>query len=95
MLRKAELRKLLVEIPHDPVAGHLGNDTGGGNRERKPVSLDDPIMRKGEIFDRQAVDQAMIRHNGEAFHGPAHCQMGRFEDVDLIDFLTTCGSDRP
>ena len=61
VLRKAELGKLLVEFPHDPVAGDLGDDAGRSNRERQSVAFHDSVVGDGKIFDRQSVDQAVVR----------------------------------
>ncbi len=95
MLRKAELGELAVDFPHQPIAGDFGDDAGGRDRERKAVAFDDGIIRQRKIPQRQPVDQAMVRANVQSLDCPAHGEVGRSQNVELVDLLTTCGGDRP
>ena len=84
---KAELRELPVELGHEPVARHFGDDTRRRDGEGESVAFDDPVMRKGKIFHWKAVDQAMIGRGIEQLHRPAHGKVGGFQDVKAVDFL--------
>jgi len=86
MFRKAEFRELTVDFPHDPVAGHLGDDAGRRDRERTAVAFDDGIVRKRETGDWQSIDQAMVGAAGEGVDGAAHGQVGGPQDIELVDF---------
>lgn len=95
MLRKAELRKLAVDFPHHEIAGDFGDDTGGCNRDRKAVTFDDGVIGKREIPHWESVDQAVVWLDVQSFDRTAHRKMGCPQDVELVDFLTTCSRDRP
>ena len=95
MFRKAELRKLAVDFLHDVVAGYLGDDAGGGNRERDRIALYDAVVRVGKIAERKAVDEAVVGRIAEAFDRAAHGEVGGLQDVDSVDFLVVGSRDRP
>ena len=60
MLRKAELGKLLVQLPHDPIPGDLGDDASCRDGKRESVSFYDGVMGKRKIADWQAINQAVV-----------------------------------
>ncbi len=92
---KAELRKLAIDLQHDPVARDLGDDAGGGDRERAGVALDDGIVRPWEITHGQAVDEAVIRLAGETFDRAAHREVGGAQDIQAVDFPDIRSGHRP
>lgn len=52
-------------------------------------------MGKGEIFDRQAVDEAVVGWGGEALDRAPHGQMGGPENIERVDFSDAGDGDRP
>src|ERR1700730_14643174 len=48
------------EAAHDSVAGHLGNDGSGGDREAEGVSVDDRLHRAIDRRGDVAVDQCDV-----------------------------------
>ena len=93
MFRKAELRELAVDFLHDVVAGDLGDDAGGGDRERNRIALHDAIVRVEKLAERQAVDEAVVGRFAEVFDCAAHGEVGGLEDVDSVDFLVVGSRD--
>ena len=86
MLRKAELGKLPVQFAHDPIPGDFGDDAGRRDGKRETVSFHDGVMGKRKIPDGESIDQAVVRLGEKGFRGPAHRQMSRPQDVELVDF---------
>ncbi len=95
MARKAELRKLGVELPHDPIPRDLGDDAGGGDGKRAAVALDQRVVRQRKIPDRQAVDKAVVGRGFQGSDGAAHGEMGGAQDVQGVDFRRLGEGDSP
>ena len=94
MLRKAELGELAVDFPHDPVARHLGDDAGRGDRERARVALHQGVVGKWKPGHRQAVDEAMTGHTVETLRRACHGEVRRLEDVEAV-YFTAIGQCHP
>ena len=61
VLRKAIVGVEPVELPHHPVAGHFGQDAGGGDRVTPAVALGQGGVRTAQPFDSQAIDERVLR----------------------------------
>jgi len=55
----------LGQAPHEAVARHLGDDRGGGDREREPVAADDGAHGAGEGRRAVAVDERDLRQSAQ------------------------------
>jgi hypothetical protein len=87
---KTILGKLLVEFLHDPVAGHLGQNTGGGNAETKAISPDESSLIHGKALRRESIDEGMGWRRSvfnQTFQRATHGQMGCPQDIQMTDFL--------
>lgn len=92
MTGKAVLGKFPVQLVHDPVARHLGQDTGGSNAQADPVPADQSGLLHRESLGRKPVDQSMSGRRsllGENFQGPAHGKVGGPEDIEIPDLNGT------
>ncbi len=96
MAREAILGKNPIKLVHDPVTGHLGQDTGGGDAEAQSIPSHQGGLFHGQSLDGQTVDQGVGRGMSlllQSLQGPPHGEMGRPEDVEMSDFLRTCLGD--
>ena len=87
---KTILRELPVEFLHDPVAGHLGQDAGGGNTQAKPISPDESSLIHGKPLCRKTIHKSMGWRMSvfyQTFESATHGQMGCPQDVQMTDFL--------
>jgi hypothetical protein len=74
------------ESAHDPVAGHLGDDRGRGDREAEGIALDDGLHGTGQRRGDAAVDKGDIRRHPEQRHRPRHRQQGGAQNIDAVNF---------
>ncbi len=82
------------EPRHHPVANHLGDDRRTGDRVDLRVPIDDVRIRSDRHFepgDPVAVDQDVIVA-AKPGNRPAHRQVGRVVDVELVDLADRCGT---
>ena len=90
MAGKPVLGKFPIEFIHEPVAGDLGQDTGGGNAEAQTIPSHEGSLFHGESFHRESVDQGMSRRMSivlQSIQGAPHRQMSGSQDVELSDFF--------
>ena len=80
---------------HHPVARHLGDDRGGGDRAALGVAVDDRFRRPLPARSRIAVDQHPGGFESQCLNRAGHRQHPRPVDVDLIDFLDRSHADAP
>ncbi len=71
---------------HDPVARHLGDDGGSGDREAERIPFDDGLHGAGQRRSNAAIDEGDIGPNSEHRHRPGHRQQGRTQNVDAVYF---------
>ena len=74
---------------HDAIARDLRNDAGRGDGKAQAVAADQRGLGDGEGEHGQAVDQGVIGRGGQCGKGAAHGFMGRFENVEPVDFLSS------
>ena len=87
---KPILGKLPVELLHDPVSGHLGQDTGGGNAETEAISPDESSLIHGKPLCRKTIHKSMGWRMSvfyQTFESATHGQMGCPQDIQMTDFL--------
>jgi hypothetical protein len=70
---------------HEPVAGDLGDDAGGGDTAAGGVSANEGGLGDRKWVDGQTVDEGVAGLEGEGQHGFAHRGVGGTEDVQAID----------
>ena len=74
---------------HQAVAGHLGDDRGGGNRERDGVAANDKLFGAAEARRTIAVDECEVWHAPlvpcQRGDGAAHREQRGLQDVDPVD----------
>ncbi len=81
------------QIAHDPVAGHLGDDRGRGDRKAQRVTLDDGLHRAADGRRDGPVDQRDIGADPEPGDRARHRQQGRAQDVDAVDLARARRAD--
>ena len=52
-------------------------------------------MGKREIAHWQAIDQTVVGQGDESLRRPAHCEMGRPQDVQAVDLVAIGSRNRP
>jgi hypothetical protein len=75
------------QAAHDAVAGYLGDDGGGSDREAQRIAFDDGLDCGGDGRGDGAVDERHIGADPEHVHGARHRQQRRAQDVDAVDFV--------
>src|SRR5438552_6600264 len=85
VLGKAIPRIYLIKLSHEPVAGDLRQDTGGGNGIAFAIALDQGGVGVWKPFDSQAIDEGVLRLRVQLVQRLVHGAPGRLPDVDLID----------
>lgn len=90
MAGKPILGKFTVEFVHDPIAGDLGQNAGGGNAEAQTIPAHEGSLFHGESLHGESVDQGVSRRMSvflQSIQGTPHRQMGGSEDIELSDFF--------
>ncbi len=73
------------EAAHQPVARHLGDDRGCGDRRHDRVAADHRIAAASDVDLVAAVDEHMLRPVRQRMHGPRQRPQRRAQDVVAID----------
>lgn len=94
VFRESILRKVFVELHHEPVPGDFRNDAGGSNRETDGVAADKCCVWHRQASDWESVHQGMI-HVAEVFERFAHGEVGGIQNVEAIDVRGLDSRDRP
>ena len=87
---KTILGKLPVEFLHDPISGHLGQDTGGGNTQTETISPNESGLLHRKAPCRKTIHEDMggrmsVFH--KTFQSATHGEMGCPQDIQMTDFL--------
>ena len=82
---KSVLRIEGVDLVHDPVARHFGDDARGGNGKAEFVARHNRSMGGGKVGHRETVDQNVLGRCGQGVDRLAHGSMCGPEDVDRVD----------
>jgi len=85
VLAETILRKTGAEVAHNRVARDLRDYARGGDGEAVAIAVDDGSLREREGEHREAVDEDVLRLNGEAGKGEPHRLVGRAQDIDRVD----------
>ena len=85
---------------HQLVTKNFRNDRRRANCRNTRVTADDGrridlLTVEYEIGQSVAVNLYECRTNPQAEYGPPHCQVGRLENIDGIDFRGICPGYRP
>ncbi len=79
---------------HHPVAGDLGDDRGGRDRDRAGVTLDDRLAGANQAGRNvAAISQHHLRPHRQSVHGPSHGIEARLADIRGVDRGRTGGGD--
>lgn len=87
---KTILGKLPVEFLHDPISGHLGEDTGGGNTQTEAISPDESGLIHGKTLRGESIHKGMGGRMSvfyQTFESATHGQMGCPQDIQMTNFL--------
>ena len=89
-------RKAVAEFLHQLIPGYLGDHRGCRDRQHRLVSPGDGVLRDGQIYETQMVDQQEARLPAQFSQGPLHRQPGRRDHSDPIELTggTLPNSDR-
>ena len=87
VLGKAVTRVKLVQLPHDVVAGDLGQDTGRGDRVTFAIALNQRCMRVRQPADSKPINQRMLGLGLQLVERHVHGPPCGLADVDLINHL--------
>ena len=82
---EAVLRIAPVELDHHPVALHLGDDRGAGDRVAEAVAAHQRDAGEAEAGEPHGVHHRAVGRRAETRQRLAHGEAGGFEDVDLVD----------
>ena len=77
----------VVELCTDPIAGHLGDDAGCGDRGADRVAVDDRPLREIDLAQAESVDHQVVGHRAQMAERLAHGELGGLQDVDAVDHL--------
>ena len=84
-----------VQIRHQLVADHFGNNRRGSDRGAAPVTVGDAALRHGQLWDVECVDEHHVRLRGKREHGTPHGTQRGLMDVDAVNLPRVSGSDAP
>ena len=76
VLAEAIFRETGAEVPHNRVPRDFRDHARGGDRKAVAIAVDDGRLGQGKGKNREAVDQNMLRLNGEPGNRRAHCPVG-------------------
>ena len=85
VLAETILRKTRTEVAHNRIAGDFRDHGGGRDTEAVAIAIDDRGLRQRKWKNWKAVDENMLRLQGEGGDRRTHRLVGGAEDVDRID----------
>ena len=85
VLAETILRETRAEVAHNRIARHLRDYARGRDREAVTIAVDNRRLRQRKGKHRQAIDEDVLRWNGESCKGCAHRFVSRAQNVDRID----------
>ena len=71
---------------HQPVAGHLRHDRGGGDGRAPAVAVHDAALRHRQVGHAERVDEHDVGQRRQRQDGALHRPQRRLVDVDAVDF---------
>ena len=81
---------LAIQIRHDPVARHLGDDAGGRDGHDLAIPFDHSLCRTGQIgWQAVAINQKVI---GPAWKGRDRATHGEISRLKNIERINLCGA---
>jgi len=92
---KPVTRVAFVEVQHLAVAGHLGENRGGGNGPHRPVPADYRLNRAGQGGTTITVNQGRHRCERQGGDGALHGEQGRLQNIESINLFDFCPTQRP
>ena len=95
VLGKSVGRIARFHFDHEAVARDLGDHAGRRDAEAESVAADEGGLRNGEGEYRQAVDQGVIRRDGQRGERAAHRFVRGSQDIEPVDFLGIDDRHRP
>ena len=95
VLAEAIFRETRAEVAHNRVARHFRDHARRGDAEAIAIAVDDRSLGQGKRKNREAVDENMLRLNGESVDRRAHRLVSRAQDVDRIDLDGIDDANRP
>jgi len=84
---KAVARIEPLVLQHQTVALHFGDDGGGGDGEAAAVASDERLVGQGQVSQRTAVHEDVVRRRAQLLQRQAHRVVGGDGDADGIDDL--------
>jgi len=87
MLGKSIARMYLVQLHHDAVPSHLGDNGGTGYGEGVTLPLGDAFLGEGELRQGYEVDEKKIGGTCQVLYSAAHCHSGCLPDALGVDYL--------
>jgi hypothetical protein len=85
VLAETIFRKTRAEVAHNRITSDFRDHRGGRDGETVAIAIDNGGLGERKGKDRQAVDENVLRLEGEGGNGRAHRLMGRAQDVDRVD----------
>jgi hypothetical protein len=95
VLAEAILGKTSAEVAHNRVACDFRDHARGGNTETVAIAVDDRRLRQGKRKNREAIDENVLRLQGERSERRAHRFVGGAQNIDRIDLDRIDDPDRP
>src|SRR5262245_859639 len=84
---EAVVRIEIIKFSHQTVAIDLGNNRSSSNGIDIAIAFDERGLGTGQVTQRAAVDQHMLRRHRKLFHSKAHRLEPSLVDIDPVDFF--------
>lgn len=95
VLAEAIFREARAEVAHNRVARDLRDHAGGRDAEAVAIAVDDRRLRQRKRKNGQAIDEDVLRLQGERGQRGPHRLMSRAQDIDHVDFHGIDHADAP
>ena len=95
VLAEAIFRETRAEVAHNRVARDLRDHARGRDAQAVAVAVDDGGLGKREGENRQAIDEDMLRLQGEARNCDSHRLVGRAQNIYQVDLDGVDYPNRP
>src|SRR6266478_5355866 len=95
VLAEAILGKMSAEVTHHRVPRDFRDHARSGDRQAEAIAIDNGGLWKWKRNNGQAIDQNVIRRNGQRGKGRAHRFVRRAQNINPVDLDRIDNTDRP
>ena len=89
----AVIGEFSMQVLHDAISGHFGDDRCGGNRHRAGITIHERVAAAGQGRRIIAIHKCELCRECKRPHSARHGEVRRLANIDEVDFIDACLAD--